>query len=719
MMAVQILCTLGPASMNDRVIARLEELGVNLFRFNLSHIKVENLQEMIEYLQSRTAIPVCLDTEGAQIRTGYFVEDHVVLRENSTIRIPRHPVPGDSRSFNLYPTDVIDRFRVGDYLTIDTTVLVQVVEVDTEGLAMRVLTGGPVGRNKATTLEREILLDPLTEKDYQALALGKEMRIQHVALSFANRPSDVEEIRRLSAPGAFVISKIECLGALTNLAEIAAASDALLIDRGDLSRQVPHERIPLVQKRIIGAGKHAGIPVYVATNLMESMRTEPVPTHAEGNDVFTTLLDGAGGLVLAAETAVGKFPINCASMVRKLITSFEQRDDQDVFETHAKPISLLVAPHGQTLVQRHATPADLVDLDRLESLALPLRDLIDAEFFAVGTHSPLEGFMDRATLESVLAEHRLPDGVVWPMPLVLPIPAESANRFGAGDRIALRDETGAIRSLLDVSEIFSFDFSRNAAKWFGPDATDDPRIARLCEWHGRFAAGRVTLVAPCPPPSGHVQMTPLESRYVLNKKGWNRTLSFHTHSLPNRGHEEILRRALEATHADGIFVSVETGSIAADDFAPALVTRCYQMLMDFGLSPRRNILLGASATGSRGKGVREALFLALCRKNMGFSHMILGRTDTERGRATRALFDLVGPLGIEPIFFETLGYEPAARAFRPLGEAGVIELSGAELRDSLRSRKRVPTWLMHSVIQDFVLSELGSRGSRAVDAYTE
>ena len=157
-----------------------------------------------------------------------------------------------------------------------------------------ILNGGTIGASKAiTVLERDIELPPLTEKDRQAIEIGNRAGIRHVALSFANSAADVDETRSVAAPGAMIISKIECLNGLFNLSEIATRSDAILIDRGDLSRQVNVEKLPFAQKDIIRRSKQLGVPVYVATNLMESMVTSPHPTRAEVNDVYNTLIDGA------------------------------------------------------------------------------------------------------------------------------------------------------------------------------------------------------------------------------------------------------------------------------------------------------------------------------------------------------------------------------------------------------------------------------------------
>jgi pyruvate kinase len=173
-------------------------------------------------------------------------------------------------------------------------------------------------------VHREIELPAITVKDRKAIEIGREMGVDHFALSFANRPEDVQEMRELIGPAATLISKIESRHGILNLVEIARLSDAILIDRGDLSRQVELEQIPGQQKDIIGRAKAIGRPVYVATNLLESMVHSTVPTLAEINDIYNTLADGVDGLVLAAETAVGKFPVGCVEMVIKVIVEFER-----------------------------------------------------------------------------------------------------------------------------------------------------------------------------------------------------------------------------------------------------------------------------------------------------------------------------------------------------------------------------------------------------------
>ena len=172
-MSKEIWCTLGPSSLNDRVIKRLEELGVSLFRLNLSHTKLDEVAEILEYIQTRTNVPVCLDTEGAQIRTSDLAAGKIVVRENSTIRVHYNRVPGDASNFNLHPEYIAKQLKVGDLLKIDAEVLAQVVTVESELVVLWVLNSGEIGPNKAVTvLERDIAMPAMTEKDRQALVIG-------------------------------------------------------------------------------------------------------------------------------------------------------------------------------------------------------------------------------------------------------------------------------------------------------------------------------------------------------------------------------------------------------------------------------------------------------------------------------------------------------------------------------------------------------------------
>ena len=255
-MSKEILCTIGPASMNDRIIKRLTDLGVHLFRINLSHTEIDALPKVIRFVQERTTVPICLDTEVAQVRSGDFMDQSILVLDNTEVRLHLRRVPGDSRNWNLYPRAIIKELRVGDIISIDfNAVLIQIVESGDETVLARVLNGGQIGNNKAVSIRRDIPVPALTEKDVAALEIGLEMGITDFALSFANSGDGVDAIRKIIGIESRLIAKIESLNGVKNLEEIAEKSDALLIDRGDLSRQIPVEGIPGAQKSIIARAR--------------------------------------------------------------------------------------------------------------------------------------------------------------------------------------------------------------------------------------------------------------------------------------------------------------------------------------------------------------------------------------------------------------------------------------------------------------------------------
>ncbi|MGA2979356.1 MAG: pyruvate kinase [Terriglobales bacterium] len=321
----KVICTVGPASLKPKVIRRLQALGVSLFRINLSHTPLEDVRSAVAFLQEHSTVPICLDSEGAQVRTGTFAAAPTDLRKDRVIEVHRHLICGDAQKFNFTPAATLELLRIGDLITIDFhAVVAQVMEIAGDRAVLRVRKGGRIGSNKACNVHRDIELPAITVKDRKAIEIGREMGVDQFALSFANRPEDVREMRELIGPSATLISKIESRSGIAHLEEIARLSDAILIDRGDLSRQVPLEKIPAMQKDVIGRVRAIGRPVFVATNLLESMVHLPVPTLAEINDIYNTLDDGADGLVLAAETAVGKFPIGCVGMVFRVIAEYER-----------------------------------------------------------------------------------------------------------------------------------------------------------------------------------------------------------------------------------------------------------------------------------------------------------------------------------------------------------------------------------------------------------
>jgi len=324
-MSIKVLATLGPSSLNENIVKQLTEYGVWLFRINLSHTKLDDVKDVISKIQSWTDIPVCLDSEGAQIRNQNMFSESVEFLLDDMVKIHHEPVVGDANNISFTPLGVSRQFQVGDRVRVDfSSVCLIITEDNGNCLLARVDSGGYVGSNKAADVDRYIELDPITYKDKEAFKIGLGMGVKNFSLSFTNSVADVRKVRSIIGDDANLISKIESIQGVLNLSEILPEVDHILIDRGDLSREVPIEKIPFIQRRIISYARSKDTPVFVATNLLESMIKSNVPTRAEANDVASTLLMGASGLVLAAETAIGKYPVGAAKMINSINKQYDR-----------------------------------------------------------------------------------------------------------------------------------------------------------------------------------------------------------------------------------------------------------------------------------------------------------------------------------------------------------------------------------------------------------
>jgi pyruvate kinase len=322
-MKIKILCTLGPASLRGDVIRALEERGVDLFRINLSHTPPEAVEPTIALVRRYSNVPICLDTQGAQVRCGKMAEG-TILSAGTTVALCGADVMGSAERMTLWPASVFQSMKPGDLIHVDFDgALLQVMDVTESEARAVVLEGGRVKSNRAVVMDPAPLLGPITDKDTTAIEIGVRLGIRHYALSSASSAGDVELIRALIPDGSTVISKIESRAGVRNRDEIIDTSDAVLIDRGDLSREVPVEYVPYYQKAIVRQANRWNTPVYVATNLLESMVTHRKATIAEMNDIANTLLDGVHGLVLAAETAMGVDPVGSVDAVMRCIKAFE------------------------------------------------------------------------------------------------------------------------------------------------------------------------------------------------------------------------------------------------------------------------------------------------------------------------------------------------------------------------------------------------------------
>jgi pyruvate kinase len=329
-MKISILCTLGPASLDPEIIRQLDEREVDLFRINLSHTPLEAVESTIDLVQGVSATPICLDSEGPQVRCG-SVEDGVRLELDDRIRLTAEVVPGTKDELTLWPAAVFQELRVGSLVGIDFHgAKLRVTAVEGRQADATVVVAGQIASNKAVTVDPQPVLPALSDKDLAAIEIGARRGITHYALSFADGAADVTRLRSLTPPGAQIIAKIESRAGVRNMDEIIEAADAVLIDRGDLSHEIALEYVPFYQKAVVRRANRGNRPVYVATNLLESMVTSNTPTIAEANDIANTLLDGVHGLVLAAETAVGIDPVGSVDIVLRVIRAFEESNDRQL-----------------------------------------------------------------------------------------------------------------------------------------------------------------------------------------------------------------------------------------------------------------------------------------------------------------------------------------------------------------------------------------------------
>ena len=309
---IKIICTLGPKSIN-RSLLKFFNNKINLLRLNLSHLTINKLIQNIKFIKKNSTIPICIDTEGAQIRTKVKKEKHYKIGQNIKIL----DVGGN---FCLYPENVYVQIKVNDILNIGNHNLKLKVIYKKGSILCKVISSGKLENNKGVHVEnRKIKLDFLTKKDFKAIEIGKKLNINFFALSFTNSVNDIIKFNKL-LKNKNKIFKIETLSSVKNFKSILENGKIFLIDRGDLSKEVDIENIPLVQRKLFKIKKkYKNKKMYVATNLLESMLENSYPTRGEANDIYNSLEMGADGLVLAAETAIGKHPRDTVRFLQKII----------------------------------------------------------------------------------------------------------------------------------------------------------------------------------------------------------------------------------------------------------------------------------------------------------------------------------------------------------------------------------------------------------------
>lgn len=334
----KIVATLGPASQSKDVIRQLIDAGVNVFRLNFSHgdhathaSVIERIREVNHELRVHTAI--LQDLQGPKIRIGQVENGGVPIQPGQEIVITTKEMVGTSQMVSTTYENLATDVSPGDMILIDDGNLELFVKsVNGEDVTCEVKYGGILKSRKGINLPfTEVSAPSLTDKDKKDLAFGIEQEVDWIALSFVRHADDVRDLRaRIEAKGKDIriISKIEKPEALKNIDEIISESDALMVARGDLGVEIVMEEVPMAQKMIVEKCNHSAKPVIIATQMMESMISNPRPTRAETNDVANAVLDGADAMMLSAETASGKYPLQTVQSMARTIASVEGATDE-------------------------------------------------------------------------------------------------------------------------------------------------------------------------------------------------------------------------------------------------------------------------------------------------------------------------------------------------------------------------------------------------------
>jgi pyruvate kinase len=328
----KIVATLGPASTTRKQIEALFKAGADIFRLNLSHGTHEDHKARYDIIREierdlDRPIGVLVDLQGPKLRVGTFKEGGVDLKAGQSFRFDLDSKkPGDDKRAPLPHPEILEAVQPGSNLLLDDgRIRVVVKREGKDCIDCEVLTGGRLTDRKGVNIPDAVLnLSPLTKKDREDLTFGLDLGADWIALSFVQRPEDIAEARRLIAGRSRILAKLEKPAAIEHLDEIIELSDAVMVARGDLGVELPAEVVPGLQKRIVVASRKAGKPVVVATQMLESMVSAPTPTRAEASDVATAIYDGADAVMLSAESASGKYPLEAVSIMNRIIEQTER-----------------------------------------------------------------------------------------------------------------------------------------------------------------------------------------------------------------------------------------------------------------------------------------------------------------------------------------------------------------------------------------------------------
>lgn len=365
----KIVATLGPASCTIDTIRAMALAGVDVFRLNFSHGTADDHRArfaMLRTLEREIGRPVGIlaDLQGPKLRIGTFVDGPVTLVPGAAFRLDLDPRPGDAARASLPHPEIFAALVPGTNLLLDDGKLRLAVErCGPDHADTRVLVGGRLSERKGVNVPDVVLpLTALTTKDRRDLDLALELGADWIALSFVQRPEDVAEARAIIGDRAAICTKLEKPAAIDRLEDIVTASDSVMVARGDLGVEMPAERVPAIQKRIVRTCRRLGRPVIVATQMLESMIDSPVPTRAEASDVATAIYDGVDAVMLSAESASGRHPVQAVDMMNRIIEQTEgdplYRQLMDAAHTAAVPGEVDIPEAACVAMNRAATLLD-------------------------------------------------------------------------------------------------------------------------------------------------------------------------------------------------------------------------------------------------------------------------------------------------------------------------------------------------------------------------
>eukprot|EP00283_Hemiselmis_rufescens_P002519 CAMPEP_0173428694 /NCGR_PEP_ID=MMETSP1357-20121228/7589_1 /TAXON_ID=77926 /ORGANISM="Hemiselmis rufescens, Strain PCC563" /LENGTH=609 /DNA_ID=CAMNT_0014392751 /DNA_START=68 /DNA_END=1894 /DNA_ORIENTATION=- len=390
------IATVGPSCSSEEMLDKLFVAGVDVFRLNFSHGAHEEKRKVVQLIRHieqkyRHTIGILADLQGPKLRIGGFKEDYVFVNKGQKFRLDLEiDTLGDVTRVALPHPEILQTLRKGDLILLDDgKVRLIVTEADLRGewVDTEVQVGGKLSDRKGVNTPSIIIpISPLTLKDRSDLSAALDMGVDWVALSFVQKPSDMVELRQLVGERAFVMAKIEKPSAVERLDDIIALSDGVMVARGDLGVELMHEDVPILQRSIIDKCRRRGCPVVVATQMLESMITTPIPTRAEVNDVATALYLGADAIMLSAESAAGEFPTESVEMQCRIINRVEGSDNFfPRMQSRASAESVLVSGGHPHIMNMQEPEQQHLAYDSITSAAMLLADRLQARAMIVFT----------------------------------------------------------------------------------------------------------------------------------------------------------------------------------------------------------------------------------------------------------------------------------------------------------------------------------------------